>query len=62
LVGVRNGDVIQVVNGQKLTSVQKAYQVYRKARVQSSFTIHLLRGGRDQKKLSFKLKDSLASL
>jgi type II secretory pathway component PulC len=41
--GFENGDVIQTINGQILTSKQKAFQVLKKARSQSSLNFQLLR-------------------
>jgi len=43
-IGFRNGDVIRTVNGQSLTSRQKAYQVFKKARSKSTMKIELMRG------------------
>lgn len=40
------GDVIQTVNGQTLTSQQKAYQVFKKAGTQPCLNIELLRDDR----------------
>jgi len=54
-IGLEDGDVIQIVNGQKLTSLQKAFQVFRKARVQPSVNIQLLRGD-EKKTLSFNMR------
>jgi len=54
-LGLRNGDVIRVVNGQRLTDKQKAYQVFMKARSQPVINLELLRGGR-ARKLSFVLR------
>ena len=53
-VGLQEGDVVQVVNGQELTSPQKAFQVFRKAKAQSSLTVQLLRG-KEKKTLSFRI-------
>jgi general secretion pathway protein C len=54
MFGLRDGDVVQAVNGQRLTSKQKAFQVLQKARNQSRIHIQLLR--KDQAKdLSFDL-------
>ena len=54
MFGLRNGDVVQTVNGQDLTSKQKAFQVLQKARTQSQIRIQLLRN--DQvKQLAFDL-------
>ncbi len=56
-VGIQNGDVITTVNGQELTSMQKAYQVFQKARSQPELNVQLLRG--DQAKaLQFRLTPS----
>ena len=54
-VGIQNEDVIQVVNGQTLTSRQKAYQVMRKARTQGNLNVQLLRDG-EEKALTFGIK------
>lgn len=48
LFGLRNGDVIQSVDGQKLTSKQKAFQVLMKAKAQPKISIRLLRDGKSQ--------------
>jgi len=52
--GLKNGDVVQVLNGQNLTSKQKAFQVLQKAKMQSKLQIQLLRDGKT-KELSFDL-------
>lgn len=52
LFGLKNGDIIQSVNGQQLTSKQKAFQVLMKAKAQSKVDIQLLRNGKG-KHLSF---------
>jgi type II secretory pathway component PulC len=52
--GLQNGDVVQSINGQQLTSKQKAFQVLMKARTQSKVDIQLLRDGQ-RKGLSFDL-------
>jgi type II secretory pathway component PulC len=49
--GLRDGDVIEVINGQRLTSKQKAYQVFMKARNQPVINIELLRGESPRKVL-----------
>ena len=54
LFGLQNGDVVQTVNGQNLTSKQKAFQVLQKAKTQSKLQIQLLRDGKS-KELSFDL-------
>jgi len=55
MVGLRNGDVIQTVNGQTLTNKQKAFQVIQKAKSQSKLNIQLLRDGK-AKELSLDLQ------
>ncbi len=52
--GFKNGDIVQTVNGQQLTSKQKAFQVLQKARTQSKVSIRILRDGKS-KELSFDL-------
>ncbi len=54
-IGLREGDVIQNVNGQNLTSVNRALQIYRKQRNREELDIRLLRDGR-QERLHFRLK------
>jgi general secretion pathway protein C len=54
IFGLKNGDVIQSVNGQQMTSKQKAFQVLMKAKTQSKVDIQLLRNGKS-KDLSFDL-------
>jgi len=54
-LGLKEGDVIQVINGQKLDSKQKAYQIFMKARSQKVMNFELLRDG-ERKKLSFVLR------
>lgn len=54
-IGVKNGDIIRSVNGHSLTSKQKAYQVFKKARTQPDITLDLLRNNKP-KKLSFTLR------
>jgi type II secretion system protein C len=54
LFGLKNGDVIQSINGQQLTSKQKAFQVLMKAKTQSKVDIQLLRNGKS-KDLSFDI-------
>ncbi len=52
--GLKDGDVLRTVNGHLLTSKQKAYQVFKKARSQEAITFEFLRGNKS-KKLSFDL-------
>lgn len=51
-LGLRDGDVIRGVNGQQVTTRQKAFQVMRKAKSQKRLTIELIRDGQE-KTLSF---------
>jgi general secretion pathway protein C len=44
--GLKNGDVIRSVNGQLLTSKQKAFQVLQKAKTQPKLNMQLLRDGK----------------
>jgi type II secretory pathway component PulC len=53
--GFENGDVIQTINGQMLTGKQKAFQVLKKARSQSSLNFQLLRN-QHKLDLSFEIK------
>jgi type II secretion system protein C len=54
-IGLKNGDIIRTVNGHRLTSKQKAYQIFKKARSQEALNIELLRDN-ETKTLSFSLK------
>jgi len=54
-VGLREGDILQVVNGQELTSLPKAFQVFRKARKQSFVDLKILRRG-EQVRLSYGIQ------
>lgn len=54
LFGLKDGDIIQTINGQQLTSKQKAFQVLMKAKSQSRIDIQLLRDGKS-KDLSFEI-------
>jgi len=54
-LGLKNRDVIRSVNGHRLTSKQKAFQVFKKAKTQPGMPdIKLLRDG-NIKKLSFSM-------
>ncbi len=53
--GLKNDDVIRYVNGQHLSSKQKAFQVFKKARSQTFIDIELQRKGQN-KQLSFRIK------
>jgi len=54
-LGLKNGDIIRAVNGQRLTSKQKADQIFKKARSQEAMNIELLRDN-ESKTLSFSLR------
>lgn len=54
--GLRNGDIIKVVNGQELSTQQKSIQVFRKVRNQPQINIGLLRKNR-LIKLRYNIKD-----
>jgi len=54
-IGLKNGDIIRTVNGHRLTSKQKAYQIFKKARSQEALNIELLRDN-ETKTLSFSLR------
>lgn len=54
LIGLENGDIIRRVNGQQLTSLQKAFQVFQKAKSQPSISMELSRGD-VTKELTFDL-------
>jgi len=54
-LGLKNGDVIRIVNGQQLTSLQKAFQVFQKARSQPAMNLELSRGD-ETKELTFDLQ------
>jgi type II secretion system protein C len=54
MLGFKNGDIVQSVNGQQLTSKLKAFQVLMKARTQPKVDIRFLRDGKS-KSLSFNL-------
>lgn len=52
--GLEEGDVLRVMNGQDITSKQKAFQIFRKVKTGDTLDIELLRNGR-VKQLSFDL-------
>lgn len=53
--GIRNNDVIREINDQRITSYQKALQVFLKARSQKEIKVTLTRGG-ELKNLSYRLQ------
>lgn len=53
-LGLKNGDVIRTVNGHRLTSKQKAYQISKKVRAQAILSIELMRG-KKIREFSFRL-------
>jgi type II secretory pathway component PulC len=55
VLGLKEGDVIHIVNGQTLTSKQKAFQILKKAKSQETLDIELLRDGQS-KTLSFPIR------
>ncbi len=54
-LGLKNGDVIRIVNGQQLTSIQKAFQVFQKAKSQPAINLELSRGN-EAKNVTFDLQ------
>lgn len=55
LLGLKDGDIVRRVNDQQLTSLQKAFQVFQKAKSQSAISLELSRGG-EMKELKFDLQ------
>ncbi len=53
--GLKNGDIINAVNGHTVTSKQKAFQVLMKARSQPQISIEMSRGDKTRR-LSFDLR------
>jgi len=53
-IGLKDGDIISHVNGQRLTSKQKAFQVFKKARSDTTMSLELLSDG-ETKELSLTL-------
>jgi type II secretion system protein C len=53
--GIKENDVIQSINGQELTSKQKAFQIFKKARTKSKIDVELLRD-QQTKNLSMPLR------
>ena len=51
---LKNGDIIRNVNGQRLTSKQKAFQILKKARTQDVMNVEFTRNDRE-KRFSFGL-------
>ena len=54
LLGLQNGDIIRLVNGQQLTGLQKAFQILQKAKTQPTISLELSRGS-ETKELTFDL-------
>ena len=54
-IGLRNGDVVQGLNGQTITNRRKAFQVLRRAKRLPSSDIEFLRGAQ-KKTLSLKMR------
>ena len=55
VLGLQEGDIIQGVNGQELSSKQKAFQVFRKAKTQPEIVLELIRDGK-REALGFSLR------
>lgn len=54
LLGLKDGDIVRHVNGQQLTSLQKAFQVFQKAKSQPAISLEFSRDG-EIKELTFDL-------
>jgi type II secretion system protein C len=54
IIGLKDGDIISHVNGQRLASKQKAFQVFKKARSETTMSLELLRDG-ETRELSLTL-------
>jgi len=54
-IGLRDGDVIRAINGHRLSSKQKAFQIAMKARSQADLSVELMRDNKI-KKFSLPLK------
>ena len=54
-LGLKDGDIIRRVNGHQLTSKQKAFQVFKKARSETAISLELLSNG-EARELSFTLR------
>jgi type II secretory pathway component PulC len=54
-LGLRDGDVIRAINGHRLSSKQKAFQIAMKARSQAALSVELQRDNKI-KKFSLPLK------
>lgn len=54
-IGLRNGDIVQGLNGQTITNRRKAFQVLRRAQTLPSSDIEFLRGS-EKKTLSLKMR------
>jgi len=52
--GLKEGDIVRRVNGHRLTSKQKAFQVFKKAQSEAAISLDLLSDG-ETKELSFAL-------
>ena len=54
VIGLKDGDIISHVNGHRLTSKQKAFQIFKKARSGAAMSLELLSDG-ETKELSLTL-------
>ena len=53
--GLKEGDIVRRVNGQQLTSKQKAFQVFKKARSEATMNLELISDGQTRE-MSFTLR------
>jgi general secretion pathway protein C len=53
--GLKDGDIIRRVNGHQLTSKQKAFQIFKKAKAEATMSLELLNNG-ETRDLSFTLQ------
>jgi len=56
-IGLKDGDIVSAVNGHRLTSKQRAYQILKKARHQKRLSLDLIRDNKP-KSISFALPRS----
>ena len=47
-IGIKNGDIVQKINGFEMTSPDKALEIYQKLKDANSITVDLLRRGKPQ--------------
>lgn len=56
LAGLKGGDIVSSINGQQLTSKEKAFQIFQKARSCPNIDIEIIRDGKSQT-LSFSRQE-----